>query len=173
MRRLFLIRHAKAQPPTGAEDYDRPLARRGREDAARVAVALAERRLLPDVLLHSGAARTKETAKILASEWDNAVRIEQEIGLYDAPQDVLFARAKALRDDEERVALVGHNPGLGELALSLVGSGPHAALKRMQFKFPTCAVAALDFDVENWRDIEHKSGKLVLFLTPLELEERR
>jgi phosphohistidine phosphatase len=171
MRRLFLIRHAKAQPPTAGEDYDRPLARRGREDASRIAIALADRNMLPAVLIHSGAARAKETAEILASEWDNAVRIEEEIGLYDAPQDVLFERAQALRDNEERVALVGHNPGLGELALSLAGSGSHLALKRMHLKFPTCTVAALDFDVENWRDIEHKSAKLALFLSPSELEE--
>jgi len=173
MRRLLLIRHAKAEPPMGSEDYVRPLSARGRKDAMRIAGALAARDMLPDALIHSGAARAKETAEIFAETWDKLVPVEEEIGLYDAPQDVLFQRARALRDDARRVALVGHNPGVGELASSLVGSGPRSTRKRMQNKFPTCAVAALDFDVENWRDVAYRSARLALFLTPSDLEDDR
>lgn len=157
----------------GSEDYARPLSARGRKDAMRIAGALAARDMLPDTLIHSGAARAKETAEIFAETWDKLVPVEEEIGLYDAAQDVLFQRARALRDDARRVALVGHNPGVGELASSLVSSGPRSTRKRMQNKFPTCAVAALDFDVENWRDVGYRAAKLALFLTPSDLEDDR
>jgi len=155
MRRLFLIRHAKAEPSVGREDHERRLTDRGRADARRVGAALAERRMLPDLLVHSGAARAKETAQILAAEWPRRVELTEEAGLYDATEAMLFARTRALPDGRRRVGLVGHNPGLGELAAALTGSG---------------AVAALDFSVHRWEDVERNSGMLALYLTPAELE---
>jgi len=170
MRRLFLIRHAKAEPAVGRDDYERRLTDRGREDARRVAMALAARKMLPDVLIHSGAPRAKETAEIFAAAWPRKVELEEEPGLYDATQSMLFARARALPDSRARVGLVGHNPGLGELAVSLVGSGAYEELRRMAAKYPTSAVAALDFRVARWDEIARKSALLALYITPAELE---
>ncbi|MFY9971843.1 MAG: histidine phosphatase family protein [Roseiarcus sp.] len=169
MRRLFLVRHAKAEPAVGRDDYDRALTSRGRDDARRVASVLAEKNLLPEVLMHSGAARSRETAEIFAARW-RKVELQEEPGLYDATRDMLFQRTRALPDSYVRVGFVGHNPGLGDLAASLVGSGAHSELRRMAAKFPTCAVAALDFRIPSWDDIERESGLLTLFLTPAELE---
>ncbi len=84
MRRLFLIRHAKAEPNVGRGDYERRLTGRGRDDAKRVAAALAARRVLPDILIHSGAARAKETAEIFAAAWRGKVELKEDAGLYDA-----------------------------------------------------------------------------------------
>jgi len=170
MRRLFLIRHAKAEPSVGRNDYDRALTGRGRADARRVSIALAERKTLPDVLLHSGAARAKETAEIFAAEWKRAIDLIEEPGLYDASPDMLFAIARALADARVRVGLVGHNPGLGELATMLAGAGPHSELKRVSAKFPTGAVVGLDFRVRHWTEIEPGAGELALFVTPGELD---
>jgi len=170
MRRLFLIRHAKAEPSVGREDHERRLTDRGRADARRVGAALAERRMLPDLLVHSGAARAKETAQILAAEWPRRVELTEEAGLYDATEAMLFARTRALPDGRRRVGLVGHNPGLGELAAALTGSGAHAEMRRLAAKYPTGAVAALDFSVHRWEDVERNSGMLALYLTPAELE---
>lgn len=170
MRRLFLIRHAKAEPSVGREDYDRALTDRGRNDARRVAEALAARGMFPAILIHSGALRAKQTAEIFASEWPRRVELQEDRGLYDATQGMLFASARALSDAHPSVALVGHNPALGELAVSLAGSGAYAELRRMAAKFPTSAVAALDFPVEAWDDIERKTALLALYLTPSELE---
>ena len=86
MRRLFLIRHAKAEPSVGRDDYDRSLTDRGRADARRIAAALAARRMLPELLVHSGAARTKETAEILAAASPRRVELMEEAGLYDATE---------------------------------------------------------------------------------------
>jgi phosphohistidine phosphatase len=170
MRRLFLIRHAKAEPSVGRDDYERTLTDRGRDDARRVGHELAARNMLPDVLIHSGAARAKETAEIFAAQWPREVDLQQEVGLYDATQDMLLERARALPDARVRVAFVGHNPGLADLASSLAGSGSHAELRRMAAKFPTCGVAAFDFRVRHWNEIERHSGLLALFLTPAEVE---
>jgi phosphohistidine phosphatase len=170
MRRLFLIRHAKAQPPIGSSDYERALTDRGRKDARRVAAALAGRRLLPDVLVHSGAARAKETAEILAGAWPRGVELQEDPALYDASELMLFARARALSNVHARVGLVGHNPGLGELAVALSGSGAQPELRHLAAKYPTGAVAVLDFSVPRWEDVERNGAMLALYLTPAELE---
>jgi phosphohistidine phosphatase len=170
MRRLFLIRHAKAEPSVGQVDYERALTDRGRDDARRVASALAARDALPQTLIHSGALRTKQTAEIFAAQWPRRVALEEQLGLYDATQGMLFSRARALPDQTESVAFVGHNPGLGELATTLAGYGAYPELRRMALKFPTCAVAVIDFEIEAWDDLDRKSGLLALYLTPAELE---
>jgi phosphohistidine phosphatase len=170
MRRLLLIRHAKAQPGVGRDDYERPLTDRGRDDARRVAEELATRDMTVDVLIHSGAMRTKETAEIFAAAWARAVELQEELGLYDATGEMLFARAKALPNARVRVGFVGHNPAIGELAASLAGSGAHTELRRMAAKYPTCAVAALDFPIRRWDEVERDKAFLALFLTPAELD---
>jgi phosphohistidine phosphatase len=170
MRRLFLIRHAKTEPSVGRDDYKRRLTGRGRDDAERVAKALAARRMLPDVLIHSGAARAKETAEIFAAEWGRAVKLKEDVGLYDASLTTLLARTRALADEHKRVGLVGHNPGLGELATALIGSGAEPEMRRLAAKYPTGAVAVLDFSIERWDDVERNAALLALYLTPAELE---
>src|SRR5271165_1803532 len=141
MRRLFLIRHAKAQPSIGSSDYERTLTDRGRKDARRVAAALAGRRVLPDVLVHSGAARAKETAEIFAGAWLRGVELQEDPALYDATQTTLFACVRALPE-----------------------------LRHLAAKYPTGAVAVLDFSVRCWEDVERNSAMLALYLTPAELE---
>ena len=170
MRRLFLIRHAKTEPSVGRDDYERRLTGRGRDDAKRVAKALAARRMLPDVLIHSGAARAKETAEIFAAAWQGKVELQEDAGLYDASVTTLLARTRALADEHKRVGLVGHNPGLGELATALIGSGAEPEMRRLAAKYPTGAVAVLDFSIERWDDVERNAALLALYLTPAELE---
>jgi phosphohistidine phosphatase len=170
MRRLFLIRHAKAQPSIGRNDYERTLTDRGRADARRVAAAMAGRRVLPEVLVHSGAARAKETAEIFAGAWPRGVELQEDPVLYDATEMMLFARTRALSNAHARVGLVGHNPGLGELAVTLAGSGAHPERRHLAAKYPTGAVAVLDFSVPHWEDVERSSAMLALYLTPAELE---
>lgn len=169
MRRLFLIRHAKAEPSIGRDDFERALTDRGRDDARRVAAALAARDLLPEILVHSGALRAKQTAEIFASEWPRRVKLEEELGLYDATPGMLFSRARALSDALASAGFVGHNPAIGEFAASLAGYGAYPELRRMAAKYPTGAVAALDFPVESWGDVEPRTALLALFLTPSEL----
>jgi phosphohistidine phosphatase len=170
MRRLFLIRHAKAEPNVGRGDYERKLTQRGRDDAKRVAAALAARRVLAELLVHSGAARAKQTAEIFASEWGRDVKLKEEAGLYDASLGTLLAHTRALGDEHKQVGLVGHNPGLGELATALTGSGAEPEVRRLAAKYPTGAVVVLDFSIKRWEEVERNSAILALYLTPAELE---
>jgi phosphohistidine phosphatase len=170
MRRLFLIRHAKAEIAVGRLDYARKLTGRGRDDAKRIAKALEARHFLPDVLIHSGAARAEETAKILAATWRGKVALKEDAKIYDASLATLLDRTHAIANEHEHVGLVGHNPGLSELATVLSGSGAEPELHRLAAKYPTGAVAVLDFSVSRWADVERCSGVLALYLTPGELE---
>ena len=170
MRRLFVIRHAKAELSVGRADHARKLTERGRTDARRVAKTLAARRFLPELLIHSGAARAKETAEIFASEWRGQVALETDAHLYNASLTTLIDRTRALRPEQKQVGLVGHNPGLGELAAALAGSGAKPDLQRLAAKYSTGAVAVIDFSVDRWADVEPNSGMLALYLTPGELE---
>jgi phosphohistidine phosphatase len=170
MRRLFLVRHAKAEPAVGRVDYERKLTERGRTDAKRVAAALAARRILPDLLIHSGAARAKETAEIFAAAWRGNVELQEDAGLYDASLATLLDHTRALADAHKHVGLVGHNPGLGELATALIGSGAEPEVRRLVAKYPTGAVAVLDFSIQRWEGVERNSAMLALYLTPAELE---
>lgn len=170
MRRLFLVRHAKAEPSVGRADYERALTDRGRDDAKRVAELLEARGFLPDVLVHSGALRTKQTAEIFSSTWPRRVELREELRLYDATEGMLLACARRLDDGRPNVGLVGHNPGIGELAAALAGSGAFPDLRRMAAKFPTCAVAVLDFSIASWDEVERNGALLALFATPAELD---
>ena len=171
MRRLFLVRHAKAElSSVGRDDYARKLTERGRSDATRVAKALAARRFLPDVLIHSGAARAKETAEIFAAAWQGKIALEKDAALYDASLATLLDRTLALADAHKSVGLVAHNPGLGELATTLSGSGAEPDLHLLAAKYPTGAVAVLDFSVRRWAEVERGSGMLALYLTPAQLD---
>jgi phosphohistidine phosphatase len=170
MRRLFLVRHAKAELAAGREDYERKLTDRGRADARLVAKTLAARRILPDLLIHSGAARAKQTAEILAAEWRTKIELEEDVGLYDASLTTLLDRTRALGHADKSVGLVGHNPGLGELATALTGSGAEPEVSRLFAKYPTGAVAVLDFSIKRWKELERNSGMLALYLTPADLD---
>ena len=169
MRTLFLIRHAKAEPGIGRRDHDRRLTGRGREDAAAVAQALADRNMIPDALIHSGAARARETAEIFAGVWGGSVPLDSDPRLYEATAGDILALVRGLADERGRIGLVGHNPGFGELASALAGSGPHDLLRRMASKFPTSAAAALDFSVEQWNEVHRRSAVLAAYLTPADL----
>lgn len=169
MRRLFLVRHAKAEPSSvGRDDYARQLTDRGRADAKRVAKALAARHFLPDLLIHSGAVRAKQTAEIFAAAWQDKVALEEDVRLYDASLATLLDRLRALGHARQRVGLVGHNPGLGELATELARSG--AERHRVAQKYPTGAVAVLDFPIQRWENVEPHLAMLALYLTPAELD---
>jgi phosphohistidine phosphatase len=106
----------------------------------------------------------------MAAAWAGKVKLEQDAGLYDASLAALLDHTRALPDKRQRVGLVGHNPGLGELATALMGSGAEPEMRRLAAKYPTGAVAALDFSVRRWEDVEPNSAMLALYLTPGELE---
>ncbi|MCQ8239809.1 SixA phosphatase family protein [Rhizosaccharibacter radicis] len=148
--RLLLLRHAKAFPAElfAGTDHDRPLAEQGLEDARQLGAQLRTEQLRPEVALVSSAVRTRQSWDALALPLKNdaAPWIEAELFLADA--DMLRRRLARLPEDCRTAILVGHNPGLHELAYALAHRAGHGARLR---SFPTCALAEFALG-EPWRD---------------------
>lgn len=159
MKTLFLVRHAKASTGNPAlPDRDRPLNERGRSDAAGMGRRLAQRGVKPDLMLSSPALRALTTAEQLAKALGigrkDIVLVDR---LYNALPDDLLAVIQGLGDETHRVMLVGHNPGLSELANHLASEIT---------EMPTCAVAEFTFAVPSWTQINDAPRTQVVFERP-------
>ncbi len=164
MRRLLLLRHSKAAPPVGREDYARALTGRGREDANKVGSLIAGRGFIPDLVVHSSAERTRETAELVARQWPAAVRRLSEQSLYEAPYPLILKLIRQLPADAACVMIVGHNPGMCDIANQLAGESADFDRHRMAAQFPTSGLAVLDFDGETWADVRPREARLVAFV---------
>jgi phosphohistidine phosphatase len=169
MRRLLLLRHAKAAPIQGRDDHARSLTEVGRSDARGIAEAVAKTAMCPQFVLYSSATRTRETAEIVASLWPRRPALVAEPALYEATRSTLLNLARGLPDNATVAMIVGHNPGIGELANALAGAGVDADRLRMAAKYPTSGLAILDFPAERWEEIATRGGRLAAFVTPAEL----
>jgi phosphohistidine phosphatase len=163
---LYLLRHAKSSwaEPTLA-DRERPLAPRGRRDAKRIAEHLRQIGCEPELVLCSTAVRTSETLELVRpSLGTSTVMLEDE--LYAASWDHLLARIRLVPDAVASVMLIGHNPGMHELALALASTGD--ALERLEAKFPTAALATLAF-AKSWSRLAPAEAKLAAYVVPKQL----
>ena len=172
MRQLLLLRHAKSSwDDPGLSDHARPLNARGRRSAAAMAGAMRDLGLSPDLVLVSSARRTLQTLQALTPFEDNAL-IEPTDALYLASEAQLMEAVRGTPETVRSLLLIGHNPGLHELALSLAG-GPEAASRskageRLAEGYPTGALAEFTLAVP-WRAVGEGSGRLVRFLAPRDL----
>lgn len=124
MHQLFLLRHAKAEPEArGVLDHDRALTARGRQEASKIAQAMRNAGLTPEVVLVSTATRTKQTLAELenAPVWDEWPNIDELPQLYMATLPQLLGTVRDLPETVRSALIIGHNPGLHELALRLAG----------------------------------------------------
>lgn len=166
MLRLILLRHAKAVPHGAAPDFDRTLDERGRAEAADVGVYLRDEQLWPDLALVSPALRTKETWQ-LASATLGAVETVYDSDIYDAEADALRAIVRARGGNVRTLLVCAHNPGIEDFATSSVGFGDRYAYARMKGHFATGAMAVLDFEIENWREVQPNTARLDRFRLPM------
>ena len=176
MRRLMLFRHAKTETdaPSG-RDQDRRLDDRGLRDAAEMGGWISRNPPFPDLVLVSPAVRTLQTWDIAWAAMKGVVpppQVEKVQELYGAdPAQLLTSIRMASVSDPKRLLLVGHNPGMHELALALTGSGDAAARKALHDNLPTSGLAVLDFATHDWDDVAFRRGKLVLFVSPKLLKQ--
>ena len=172
MRRLMLLRHAKTETdaPSG-RDQDRRLDDRGHKDAAEIGDWIASHPPFPDTVLVSHAVRARQTWDVA---WETmkgrvaAPEVEVLPELYGAdPAQILKSiRTATNPGNPKRLLLVGHNPGMHEAALMLMGGGDPAGAKALAHNLPTAGLAIFDFDVKDWDDVAYRRGKLVLFISP-------
>ena len=141
-KQLLILRHAKSDhADPRLRDHDRPLNQRGREAAHRMGAFMSERGLLPDLVLYSSSLRTTETLEILQRSSGLEAPTESSDALYLAsPTAMLEVLAEHARE-EDRVMLVGHNPG-SEDVLHVLGLGMH--------EMPTCTLAHVELEIEDW-----------------------
>ena len=165
MKRLYLLRHAKSSwDEPGLPDRDRPLAPRGRRASKVMADHLRDERIAPELVLCSPSQRTRETLERIGLDQRSKVRIEDDI--YGASPADLLDLLRRVPDDLESAMLIGHNPAMQELALSLAETG--ADRERMRQKFPTAALATLELD-GSWTELAPGGAELVAFVKPKEL----
>ena len=155
MRRLILMRHSKAEPDTGAGDHARPLSDRGRNDAVEAGRALAGL-LVPDFVLVSDSVRTIGTFERVARAFASGLPHRSTPRLYGATPEVILQEVVTVPGRVRNLLVIGHNPGLGDLARRLAGLDPARsadqppALAALAAHFPTSCFAVLAFDVESW-----------------------
>lgn len=165
-RTLHLLRHAKSSwDDPSLADADRPLAPRGQRAATRIARHLRERWDAPDLVVCSPALRTRQTLKLVAAGFDGDPEIAIDERLYGTGSAELLARLREVAPAVATVMLIGHQPAIGELALSLAGTGP--GLEQLGGKFPTAALAT--FAVPAWPELGPGSGRLLEMVRPKQL----
>ena len=174
MKRLILLRHAKAvSMAPDLEDRDRVLADRGRTDAARMGLFLREDGLVPDLVLCSSAARTRQTLEVMIAGWGVAPPVRELEELYLARWLSVINLVRQVRDAALTLMIVGHNPGLEEVARILARPPGDAKTRKLQQllheDYPTAAVTVLGFEIDQWSAIERGEGDLETFIRPRDL----
>ena len=151
-------------------DHARPLNPRGRFAAVAMRRAMQELGLAPDLVLVSSARRTRQTLEAL-EPWDDTPLVEAMDALYLADPPKLLAALHAVPETVRSVLLIGHNPGMHELAVLLAGSGGAGpAAQRLTQAFLTAALA--EFAIAGpWFGLDAGGGRLLRFLTPRDLPE--
>ncbi|HEY6832576.1 MAG TPA: histidine phosphatase family protein [Pseudolabrys sp.] len=171
MRRLLLLRHAKAErPEPGIEDRARTLVERGRREAAHIGAYMAAHALVPDRVLVSPAKRTQETWKHAGSAFRPAPAAAMVEKLYDATPNALLAAIKDAPAGAHTLLVVAHNPGLHEVALTLIASGDIETREQLHEKLPTSGLVIIDFAFDAWNKLHPQSGRLERYVTPKSLE---
>lgn len=151
MMHLFLMRHAQADDPlTGQQDWERPLTRRGQLDAEEMSRRLKARKLRIGKLLVSPALRTRQTAQALTRAYPQASLVIVE-ELYLASRKQLLGLLQQQGGTSQHLMLIGHNPGISELAHELSQERPIDAM-------PTAAVFSASFELAAWQDLLPASG---------------
>ena len=174
MKRLLLLRHAKAVPAEpGIDDHERALLKRGREDAPRLGRYVERSGFAPEFIASSTSKRTVETVELVTDALTGTRRIDYLEALYLAEPELILSIVRLAPDKMASLMVVGHNPGLEQLA-TLLAREPVKRKERDRFdaieeKFPTCALAVLDFDAERWRDVAPGQGALKDFVRPRDL----
>lgn len=172
MKTLYLLRHAKAERESeSGEDFDRPLAERGFRDAKSLGRFLSARDWRPDLIITSSARRTLETVDRMTADWPRPVAIVEKKELYLATSARLLASVRAAPDSAASLMLVGHNPGIEDLAIQLTGNVASEAARRMNRNFPTCGLAVFELSVERWARVSPDFARLVAYYGPKDLAD--
>jgi phosphohistidine phosphatase len=160
VKNLYLLRHAKSSwKNVLLKDFDRPLNKRGLQDAPFMAEILQKAAIKPDLIISSTALRTVTTAEIFAQGLSYDLKnIVFDKRIYEASEKTLLKILKEIKPSIENVVLIGHNPNLTELANLLTDS--------YVYNIPTSGVYAIRFAFDSWEHIGEQKGDFVFFEYP-------
>jgi phosphohistidine phosphatase len=173
MRRLMLLRHAKSAWPDGVEDLERPLAKRGRTACSLMGRYMADEALVADLAIVSTARRARESWELIRPAFAQDIAQHDEPRIYEASAGAILDVVKETRTGVRTLLLVGHNPGLHELALKLIRKGSPSDLSRLRRKYPTAGLVVIDFKIGRWSEASEAHGRLERFQTPKSVGARR
>jgi phosphohistidine phosphatase len=159
VRALLLLRHAKSDwHAEYGDDRARPLNRRGQKAAKAIGRFLGGAAQMPDAAITSPAARAADTLRLAmtAGGWDCPVRTAS--GLYGGGVSGLVAEVRQEPDNTDVLLAVGHEPTWSDAVSAFIGDG--------RVRFPTAALARIDFDIDRWKDLSHATGTLAWLVTP-------
>jgi phosphohistidine phosphatase len=169
VRTVLLLRHGKSSWSDPAlADVDRPLAPRGERAAKSIAKYLRRKKVRPALVLCSPSLRTRQTLAAIEPSLGRRSRVELVPQLYAASERELLERLQALPDSIESVMIIGHNPGLQDLALALASQG--ADRPQLEAKFPTGALATLVVRNKRWAALRRGDAELVDYVVPRDLQ---
>ncbi|MGD9930405.1 MAG: histidine phosphatase family protein [Mangrovibacterium sp.] len=163
MKRVVLVRHAKAVPYGYEDDFDRKLRSSGKEDAKLLSSKLKEDKVTPDLIISSPAKRAVKTAEIYAETFHYPIpKIQLEEDLYEGvtTQDFIDI-LREISEEVQTVFIFGHNPTIYYLANNLV--------RFFNSDMPTCSTVGIDFKIDCWKDISARDGELSFHLVPRNL----
>jgi phosphohistidine phosphatase len=170
MRRLLLLRHAKTERAgPGERDRERTLTKRGRADAPIVGAYMARHGLIPDLALVSPATRAIETWTLLTKALGREPRVVKDERIYNAEVEMLIGVIRETRA-ARALLVVGHNPGLHDLAVRLIASGDVEMRERLTEKLPTSGLVVIDLAFDDWSKLHPNAGRLERFVSPRLIE---
>ncbi len=169
-RLIHILRHAKSSwDYPSLDDFDRPLAERGRLAGETMSEYLRLADIEPDLVLCSSAVRAKQTLACIRPALGADATVKFDKRLYGAGQRALLSRLRSLPDEVTSVMLIGHNPALQSLALALTGGGAPEDQMRLGSKFPTGGLATLVVQADRWADLAAGGCELHSFVVPRDL----
>lgn len=171
--KLYLLRHAKAEPHSlQKDDIDRALAERGMQDARRLGKHLAAQQMLDiDYVWCSSAVRTRQTFEclkegIIQAGGTFAAPVDYEAKLYHAPAQRMLNILHMTPLKAKTTLILGHNPGISELAGILARRGSAALMEEVRNGYPTCALSVYEFDCITWQEIDSTRSAIKHFFVP-------
>jgi phosphohistidine phosphatase len=156
MKKLLLVRHAKAVHDNSYDDFERPLKPKGIEDATLMAERLKNEGIIPQLLITSPAIRTLATADIFSEHLSIAKALE-DISIYEGGEKTLLGVINAFDDQYDFIGLVGHNPGIDQMIYYFTGVDVDV--------LPGTAVL-ISFEFDEWKLLSRETGKLTWFGSP-------
>jgi len=163
MKQLLLVRHGKSDWGNASlKDFDRPLNKRGKENAPEMAERLIKKGFKFDLIVSSPAKRAKTTAKFFAEAYQTE-SIHYEEAIYEANTTTLLKVVNALDDAADTIIMFGHNPGFTDLANELSDADI--------YNIPTAGMVLMSFPYDTWKMVSRGTGELVFFDYPKNSDE--